>query len=69
MGGYHLLVNNCQDFCQKLAKELGCTGGITSGSDVAVTVGVGAALFGIAAAAGAILYKTLSKPSDDEKDK
>ena len=39
MGGYQALINNCQDFCQKLAKDLDCTGVLT-GSDVAVGVGV-----------------------------
>ena len=69
MGEYNMLMNNCQDFCQRLAKELGCTGTITSGSDVAKTVAIGAAgvgLFGIGIAA---LYKAFSKPSDDEKNK
>ena len=35
MGGYHALVNNCQDFCQKLAKDLDCIG-VLRGADVAV---------------------------------
>ena len=50
MGGYHALVNNCQDFCQKLAKGLDCTG-VLCGANVAA--GAGAA--GLAAAAGVLV--------------
>ena len=39
MGGYHALVNNCQDFCQKLAKDLDCTG-VLCGAEVAAGVAV-----------------------------
>uniref|UniRef100_A0A1X7UN82 LRAT domain-containing protein n=1 Tax=Amphimedon queenslandica TaxID=400682 RepID=A0A1X7UN82_AMPQE len=62
MGSYHETFNNCQDYCQKVAKELGVSRPVT-GSDVAVAGAVGAGILG---AAAYLLYQLGKK--DDKKD-
>ena len=60
-GGYQALRNNCQEFCQNLAKDLDCTGVLT-GSDVAVGGSVVTLTFGGALAlAGIIIFKLVTK--------
>ena len=56
MGGYQALINNCQDFCQNLAKDIECTGVIT-GSDVAVGGSVVTFTLGALALVGTIIFK------------
>ena len=56
MGGYQALINNCQEFCQNLAKDIECTGVIT-GSDVAVGGSVVTFTLGALALVGTIIFK------------
>ena len=60
MGGYQALINNCQDFCQNLAKDIECTGVIT-GSDVAVGGSVVTFTLGALALVGTIIFKLVTK--------
>ena len=60
MGGYQALINNCQDFCQNLAKDLNCTSVLT-GSDVAVGGSVVTFTLGALALAGTIIFKLVTK--------
>ena len=60
MGGYQALINNCQDFCQQLAKDLDCTGVVT-GFDVAVGGSVVTIAVGALSLAGAIIFKLVTK--------
>ena len=60
MGGYQALINNCQEFCQNLAKDIECTGVIT-GSDVAVGGSVVTFTLGALALAGTIIFKLVTK--------
>ena len=70
MGSYHETFNNCQDYCQIVAKELGVSSPMTGTDVVEAAVGVGtvgaAVGVGILGAAAYLLYK-LSK--DDKKEK
>lgn len=68
MGSYHEALNNCQDYCQKVAKEIGVSPPVT-GSDVAVTGAVaGAVGAGLLGAAAYFLYKLTTKKDDKEDD-
>ena len=60
MGGYQALMNNCQDFCQNLAKDLDCTGVLTV-ADVAVGGSVVTLTLGVLGLAGTIIFKLVTK--------
>ena len=60
MGGYQALINNCQEFCQNLAKDIECTGVIT-GLDVAVGGSAFTIAVGILGLAGTIIFKLVTK--------
>ena len=51
MGNYHAVLNNCQDYCQKFAKDLGLDAVFTD-FDVGVGVGVGTGAAAATVAAG-----------------
>ena len=67
MGGYQALMNNCQDFCRKLAKDLDCpvNNVVFTGTDfaagVGVAAGVAAGAVGILSVAGIFLFKLVTQ--------
>ena len=68
MGCYNLAFNNCQHFCNKVLKELGLPGHTTD----TTTIGLGAAIFGVVAAIGAVgygLYKHFSNNSHGKENR
>lgn len=68
MGSYHALINNCQDYCKLLAKDIGCCSDFTTAREVAVNnIAIGAALVGIVAIGAALLYAAFS--DSNKKDK
>ena len=60
MGGYNALLNNCQDFCQKLSDDLDCTG-VLCGANVAAGAGAGAVAVGVLVAAAIVVVRVIAR--------
>ena len=68
MGSYHSTLNNCQDYCQKVAEFLGVSIPFTGANTVAAGVAGGATVAAIGLGIGYGLYKLFSSGDDDKED-